>query len=221
MSRVPAPGRRLGCLVEVSARIGAGGEGLEAALEEAARACGEGTLTPGELEEALLQSYLFVGFPAALAAMSAWRERIGRGPAKDPTDPLAPVERAADREARGEEVCRTIYGPLYEKLRANVRRLHPDLDRWMIREGYGKVLGRPGLGLADRELCNVALLAAAARGPQLHSHLRGALRAGAGPDAVERALGAGLSRLEDADRRASLEALWRRVQRSVDAAEEA
>jgi hypothetical protein len=50
----------------------------------------------------------------------------------------------------------------------------------MIVEGYGKVLGRPGLDAGDvRELCIVALLAVAGRAAQLYSHLRGALNAGA------------------------------------------
>ena len=72
-----------------------------------------------------------------------------------------------------------MYGGQYEKLRANIAALHPDMERWMVREGYGKVLGRPGLDLATRELCIVALLAPQDAGPQLYSHLRGALNAGA------------------------------------------
>ncbi|HKK08672.1 MAG TPA: carboxymuconolactone decarboxylase family protein, partial [Gemmatimonadota bacterium] len=180
-------------LCELSAALGCGEPAaLARAVERAARAREEGVLEARSVEETLLQAYLFVGFPAALEAMGAWRERCGRPPAAGAEDPLAAAERAAEREARGEEVCRTVYGPLYGRLRQNVRRLHPDLDLWMIREGYGKVLGRPGLPLAQRELCIAALLAAAGRGPQLHSHLSGALRAGAGPEAVRAALGVGL-----------------------------
>jgi alkylhydroperoxidase/carboxymuconolactone decarboxylase family protein YurZ len=54
-----------------------------------------------------------------------------------------------------------VYGGMYERLRANVRELHPSLDAWMIVEGYGKVLSRPGLDLARRELCIVSACAAA------------------------------------------------------------
>ena len=50
-----------------------------------------------------------------------------------------------EKTDRGEEVCRTVYGGQYEGLRRNVRDLHPDMERWMVVEGYGKVLGRPGL----------------------------------------------------------------------------
>ncbi|HKK27460.1 MAG TPA: carboxymuconolactone decarboxylase family protein [Gemmatimonadota bacterium] len=204
-------GRELLC--ELSAAVGGGGDAdLRRCVERAARSAEEGELEARAVEEALLQTYLFVGFPAALTAMSAWRERTGEPPADGAPDPVAAVGRARER---GEEVCRVVYGPLYERLRQNVRRLHPDLDRWMIREGYGKVLGRPGLELAGRELCIVALLAAAGRGPQLHSHLRGALRAGAREADVGVALAIGLGRVADPGLREELEAVWERVRRSA------
>jgi 4-carboxymuconolactone decarboxylase len=72
---------------------------------------------------------------------------------------------------------------MYDRLRENVRQLHPALDEWMIVEGYGKVLSRPGLDLARRELCIVAACAATGQDRQLHSHLHGARNAGAA-DAV-------------------------------------
>ena len=58
----------------------------------------------------------------------------------------------------------------------------------MLTEGYGKVLGRPGLELEVRELCIAGLLAGLDAAPQLHSHLRGALNVGATPEEVEAAL---------------------------------
>jgi 4-carboxymuconolactone decarboxylase len=58
----------------------------------------------------------------------------------------------------------------------------------MVVEGYGKVLGRPGLDLATRELCIIALLVVLNAPRQLYSHLRGALNAGAHPSEVEAAL---------------------------------
>ncbi len=134
-----------------------------------------------EVEEALLQSYLFLGYPAALNAFARWRE-VSCVPAP---------EEAADPgpwDERGAAVCRDVYGGQYEGLRANVRRLHPDMERWMVSEGYGKVLGRPGLPLATRELCIVALLATLDAPRQLYSHLRGALNAGASEAEVGRAL---------------------------------
>jgi 4-carboxymuconolactone decarboxylase len=98
-----------------------------------------------EVEEALLQSYLFLGFPSV------------------------------------------VYGDHYERLRENIARFHPDLDRWMVMEGYGKVLARPALGLDVRELLIVAMLVVQGQSGrrQLRSHLMGALNAGASRNDVE------------------------------------
>jgi 4-carboxymuconolactone decarboxylase len=56
---------------------------------------------------------------------------------------VATEDDAALWRARGQEVCRAVYGGQYPRLRENVRDLHPDMERWMVEEGYGKVLGRP------------------------------------------------------------------------------
>ena len=57
--------------------------------------------------------------------------------------------------------------------------IHPDLDRWMLQTGYGRVLSRPGLAPRMRELCVIAVLAGQNVTPQLFSHLRGAVNVGA------------------------------------------
>lgn len=165
-------------LVALSAALGSRDEGaVERALKDAAA-----HPRPIEVEEALLQSYLFLGYPAALNALALWRGVSGiKAPA--PTD-----EGGGLWGERGEAVCRTVYAGQYERLRANIRGLHPDMERWMVDEGYGKVLGRPGLPLVTRELCIAALLAALDAPRQLYAHLRGALNAGAAPDQVEEAL---------------------------------
>jgi 4-carboxymuconolactone decarboxylase len=132
---------------------------------------------PLAVEEIILQSYLFAGFPRALNAARAWRtvsERLA--PA---TDDEASAEDLALWRARGEETCAIVYGDSYEKLRRNIRDLHPALDEWMIVDGYGKVLGRPGVDLKTRELCVVAACAVSGQQRQLHSHLHGAINAGA------------------------------------------
>lgn len=161
-----------------------------------------------EVEEALLQSYLFAGYPAALTAIGRWREIAGPPPPE--SDPLACPETLKRWVDRGEGVCRTIYGRAYEKLRRNIERSHPAMDRWMVTEGYGKVLGRPGLSLRVRELCIVSMLAATSWEPQLHSHLRGALHAGATPKEVEEALEIGLHGVSPAAGTQARD-LWARV----------
>ncbi len=156
-----------------------------------------------DVEEALLQSYLFLGYPLALNAIARWRELSGEAP------PESEDDRHAWRE-RGERVCSTVYGGQYEDLRANIRRLHPDMERWMVEEGYGKVLGRPGLGLAHRELCIVALLAVLDAPRQLYSHLRGALNAGADEEQVGAALEVALTHADSGAARRARET-WEAV----------
>ncbi len=134
------------------------------------------------MEEVVLQSYLFAGFPRALNAAREWRKASGQ-PAPDRDDGELFAD-AHDWSARGEQTCAIVYGAFYEPLRRNIRALHPALDAWMITEGYGKVLSRPQLDLKRRELCVVAACAAAGQDRQLHSHLHGALNAGATPEAV-------------------------------------
>lgn len=147
------------------------------------------------IDELVVQSYLFSGFPRALNAARVWR-RI----APDPSSAAESVDHI-DFRARGELTCATIYGDMYGRLRDNVARLHPALDDLMVVDGYGRVLGRPGLDLARRELCVVAACAATDQERQLHSHLHGALNAGVAPvtlraavDALASVLGAARSR---------------------------
>ncbi|HVF38346.1 MAG TPA: carboxymuconolactone decarboxylase family protein [Gemmatimonadaceae bacterium] len=136
-----------------------------------------GAADPRQVDEVILQSYLFAGFPRALNAARAWR--VISGMPAPLTDDEASIENAHEWEARGEATCSEVYGRSYEMLRENIRGLHPALDAWMITDGYGKVLSRPGLGLRERELCIVAACAASGQQRQLHSHLHGALNAGA------------------------------------------
>ena len=195
-------GRR--ALVRLSAALAAGErarwiEALRTAIDEA---------PPTAVEESLLQSYLFLGFPAAVAALADWRHLTGTRPM---SESVADASDLAEWRERGEVVCREVYGRAYEKLRGSVRLVHPAMDDWMICEGYGKVLSRDGLDLATRELCIVAILAATRWEPQLHSHLRGALHVGCSPSAVEDALEEGIATTADEVWRDRARALWRRV----------
>jgi 4-carboxymuconolactone decarboxylase len=163
---------------------------------------------PLAVEEVILQSHLFIGFPDALNALAVWREVSG-APA-----PAAAAESAAEWEGTGEEVCARVYGANYKKLRENVRALHPDFEGWMVTGGYGRVIGRHGLDLATRELCIATLLAVWNVPRQLHSHLRGALNAGATPAQVGEAVEIACEVAPDA---ASVRALWDEVRRRVGA----
>jgi 4-carboxymuconolactone decarboxylase len=188
VSAVLSPERE--ALVDLSAAIASRNE----AAVERALAFAERFATRAGIEEALLQSHLFVGFPVALEAVALWRRM---SPAIEPP-PRADAP-AGGWLTRGESVCRTVYGSNYEKLRGNVSLLHPDLDAWMVDGGYGRVIGREGLDLVTRELCIAALLAVWGSPRQLHSHLRGALNAGATPEEVTAAVEVACRYLDLAD----------------------
>ena len=136
------------------------------------------------IEEVLLQTYLFAGFPRALNGMREWRRVAGARIA------VAPGIAHEKRRSAGEAACARVYGAMYSRLRANIQALHPLLDDWMIEEGYGKVLSREGLDLPRRELCIVAACAATAQDRQLHSHLHGCRNTGVSRPVVSDALDA-------------------------------
>ena len=150
-------------------------------MEEAGRAG-----TPAIwIDELLISSVLYVGFPRALVALGVFRRLVPAAAAgAEPAD----YERWPEWRARGEATCRAVYGKHYDQLRANIRALHPALEQWMIVDGYGKTLGRPGLDLRRRELCSIAMLIPQQVPRQLLSHLRGALNAGAPPAEVDAVL---------------------------------
>jgi 4-carboxymuconolactone decarboxylase len=192
-------------LIELAAVLAAGTESeMRASLEAAAKSA----IDPVWVEELVLQTYLFAGFPRTLNGMRLWRRASNR------------VAENADFEEslltrwtpRGEKTCEEVYGVLYKRLRANIRTLHPALDSWMI-DLYGRVLGRPGLDLRRRELCIVAACAALEQDRQLHSHLHGAINAGASPEEVDDTLRIVAPRIgAESSHRYSL--LWTRVRRA-------
>lgn len=152
-------------------------------------------------EETALMLMLYAGYPCALEALrvlnNAWPGRARRA-----------HEGGVDRWRRqGERLCRRVYGPVYRRLLASVRGLHPDLAVWMEEQGYGRVLARPGLRARARELITVAALAALGWERQLVSHLIGAKRLGAAAAAVRAAWQCGV-RGAGATERAAARRAW-------------
>jgi 4-carboxymuconolactone decarboxylase len=132
------------------------------------------------IEEVILQCYLFAGFPAALEGLVVLREATA-GRRRRPRVPSTPIGEIINRGLR---LCRRVYGDKYEPLRRRSLELHPEMWSWMIREGYGKVLSRPPLSPAMRELCVIATLVVTGWARQLRSHLHGALNVGCSPESV-------------------------------------
>jgi 4-carboxymuconolactone decarboxylase len=159
-------------LVSLSSAIAAGdAPSIAGGAEEAIR---EGA-SPEAVYEALLQSYLFLGFPRAIEAFFA------AGPVLDrrgmvPRD--MPPANPAEWLLAGEALCRRVYGKNYINLMETIRGLSTDLASWMILEGYGKTLSRPGLSAVAREYCVVAILTTTRMWRQLRSHAIGAVNVG-------------------------------------------
>jgi 4-carboxymuconolactone decarboxylase len=203
--------RQTESLVALSAALAADVSHWGSALDNA-----QASADSRAVEEVLLQSYLFLGFPVAIQALGAWRKRMplpvsGQGGGESSGDGAGHGADETDWRKRGEEICAAVYGEKYALLREHVAALHPDLDDWMIAEGYGKVLGRPGLDLRTRELCAVAILAGIHAPKQLHAHLRGAMNVGATNTDIEIVLDLA-GNAQGPARRAAAARVWHQVQ---------
>ncbi len=138
-----------------------------------------------DLYETILQSYLFLGFPRMLVAAeclaSEWPELVAaHAPSND--------EDLVLWKNRGTNLYNQVYGKNAERLKDRVMSFAPEIFDWMITEGYGKVLSRPGLDLVRRERAIVAFLTVDNRPKQLLSHLKGALLVGATRDQLQTTL---------------------------------
>ena len=92
---------------------------------------------------------------------------------------------AEDRQARGRATLETITGGGTQQLRDSLADVAPELGDWIVDFAYGDVVSRPQLDLRTRELATVAALTAlGTAGPQLRSHIKGALNAGCTPREV-------------------------------------
>ena len=170
----PGPGReppvsRLRPLLVLAAAAAVGDGDL---VESAAREALEQGLARERIEEALLQTVPYAGFPRAIAALSAARPILG------PQATGAPEH--ADRATLGWDTFSRVYGETAPRVREALTSLHPLLATWTMEEAYGRVLSRPALPLLERELLAVSILTAlGGLDDPLLGHARAALRLGA------------------------------------------
>lgn len=135
-----------------------------------------------EIYEVILQTYLFAGYPVAIEGLFVLRGVLNeKGMSLQGMDGNCRVD---EWRERGLELCRQVYGKNFDQLRNNMKKISPELEEWMIVEGYGKVLSRPQLGTVERELCTVAALTVMSKERQLLSHIKGSLNIGASKDEV-------------------------------------
>jgi len=157
----------------------------ETALRDCLRLGQKFGIDRGPFYEVVLQSYLFLGFPRMLTAAEILHDEL---PNDNPESHLTPVstDESTDWFDRGLALCRQVYDGNYDLLKDRVEGMAPDIFRWMVLEGYGKVLSRPELPFPERELAIVACLMFENRPKQLFSHMKGALNVGVAPELLRR-----------------------------------
>ena len=156
--------------------------GTEAEMRTALEAAAKSAIDPVWVEELVLQTYLFAGFPRTLNGMRALAARVrarrarrrSRGDARDAVD-------AARRADVRDGVWVAVQAAARRTSAACTGARQLD-DRSMATAGCS---ARPGLDLRRRELCIVAACAALEQDRQLHSHLHGALNAGATAEEID------------------------------------
>jgi alkylhydroperoxidase/carboxymuconolactone decarboxylase family protein YurZ len=129
--------------------------------------------------EILLQMVAYTGYPRTLNALTTFRSVSGIPAPERPTEPWE-EHAAGEWPRRGVEIFRQLWPgrPLAE----SVRPLSPELAEWVINDDFGRIFGRPGLTLIEREAAVLGSLFAQEVVPQLRAH-RFAFLAVGGADA--------------------------------------
>jgi alkylhydroperoxidase/carboxymuconolactone decarboxylase family protein YurZ len=154
--------------------------GDEASLKDAILTGLDDSVSPMLIREAILQSYLFIGYPKVINGLFLLKDvcaRLGLD-YPDEAKPREDYSNWSVWEDRGEDLCRKVYGSSYDALQERIKAIHPHLARWMIVEGYGKVLGHEGLATDLREMMVISVLVSQGSWRQLRSHLIGGIHLG-------------------------------------------
>jgi alkylhydroperoxidase/carboxymuconolactone decarboxylase family protein YurZ len=141
-----------------------------------------------ELYEVFLQTYLFVGFPAALESVRLLDRVFGVHKQIPEIDSDSVIKEYTDFVTKGEALYQKVYASNAARVREEMLRLSPELAAWALIEGYGKTLSRNGLDTKIRELCTVAQLTQLRWERQLFSHILGAKNVGAGIEEIREAV---------------------------------
>ena len=127
------------------------------------------------INEIVLQAHLFLGFPAMIEAS---RTLADLTKPKNDHNQLPRSYTAADCRQwnkTGLLRIRRIYGDAFDRLVPYINSFSPQILTWMVNDGYGRVLSRPGAAFRLRELSVVATLTVTSYVNQLKAHIRGAL----------------------------------------------
>ena len=160
-------------------------------LDDALHWAIERRVSVNTIREVLLQTMLFAGYPRALHAFERLHEVLkARGLEVPPRRERVPHQATAGvySRRRGRELFEDIYRDDAGPVQTRIDGFHPEFMDWITEDAYGKVLARPFLDLATREILSSCLLAILELPRQLTPHIRGALRAGAKPREIAEAL---------------------------------
>lgn len=163
----------------------------------------EAGLSELQMYEAVLNLLPYIGYPRTLNTMGRFQkaypqyvEKRSNGKDPSPTEPWQEyacgpwVERSMNiRQQLG------VGGPEAEALTKQITRLSPELAEWVAYDDFGRIFGRPGLSLLERE--SVVMGALIAQGaPQIAVHYKALLRVG-GDDALVDAIFAAVADVVD------------------------
>ncbi len=175
-------------LVEISI---ASSLGLQDKLSEAIKKALKQGIEATMINEVILQSFLFSGFPRAINALHTMKETLIE---LDPNyrGEFCFIEHENDvmegYAERGRKLFEFIYQDNANLVIEKIASTHPQFIEWILTDAYGKVFSRPFCPLILKELCVIAQIIVLNLPRQLSSHLKGALRAGAVPDDIEQVL---------------------------------
>lgn len=143
--------------------------------------------------EALLQLHLFAGYPCSLTALTILSSEFQL------LYPKTTIANLIDNEPfnyqtykeRGLQNCELVYTNTFAPLMAKLKNSSPQLQEWMLIDGYGKTLSRSGLSIQEREILIVTVLLVQGWKKQLYSHIRGAKNVGCSQNVLRELLSIG------------------------------
>jgi 4-carboxymuconolactone decarboxylase len=154
----------------VAACVGSGAQ-----VREALRAAAKARVPAKDVDEVLLLVVAYAGVPRAILAFTEWRH-LAKAPSA--------ANKVGGRLEAGEATFRAVYGARADRIRAELRGLHPELHDAVIEDAYGRILSREGLSARERELLAVATLVALDAPRQAAAHAIGARSAGAASEEI-------------------------------------
>jgi 4-carboxymuconolactone decarboxylase len=189
-SVIQAADPQIRSLVHLAKISASGASGQLDKAEQLFRQGKEGGLSEVQMYEAVLNLVPYVGYPRTLNTMGRFqkvypnyvKDRSG-GKELQPTEPW-PQYAVGPWVERSDNVRHQlgVGGPGAEELVNQLTSLSPELAEWARYDAFGRIFGRPGLSLLEREA--VVMGAHVAQGvPQFIVHYKALLRVG-GTDAL-------------------------------------